>query len=326
MGPGPGESPPPAPQKDDEVKPLMTQTRLNTLHTLPTPPFIPLKVEAANAVRNAVPQARDARLPEEAVNLHNGVIPSPLGRSSHGEDVPKLCHVAALDDIAQGTSDGSAGQNAVGLKKLRTATYGCSRESERFKIASSRISDKGREVAVASQLGPRSNADASARLKHSVALEDVPQNINVGSAGQNTVDPKKPRNATGGYSWKNKNEKTGSERKLQVSKEPTDMSEVQTSKSAKLEINNTADSRTFLARSKSTWVRFFLLIFIVSLPALYVVCNNIVSPSMPINMVDAAKNISQPLMPYLIPLLPITWIPGWVQNIWKNGQKLESAQ
>ena len=46
---------------------------LPTLQTLPTPPFIPLKVEAANAVRNAVSPARDARLPKEAPNIESAV-------------------------------------------------------------------------------------------------------------------------------------------------------------------------------------------------------------------------------------------------------------
>lgn len=46
---------------------------LPTLQTLPTPPFIPLKVEAANAVRNAVSPASDARLPKEAPNIESAV-------------------------------------------------------------------------------------------------------------------------------------------------------------------------------------------------------------------------------------------------------------
>ena len=51
----------------------MSMPRLHTLHTLPTPPFIPLKVEAANAVRNAVSPAGDARLPKEAPNIDSAV-------------------------------------------------------------------------------------------------------------------------------------------------------------------------------------------------------------------------------------------------------------
>ncbi len=51
----------------------MTQPRLNTLYTLPTPPFSPLNVEAAKAVRNAVSPAGDARLPKEAPNIDSAV-------------------------------------------------------------------------------------------------------------------------------------------------------------------------------------------------------------------------------------------------------------
>ena len=150
-----------------------------------------------DADRMTALQAGDARLSGEAINLQDSENSSPLGRSSHEDDGPNLGHVAVLDDVVQSTIDGSSGQNAVGLKKLRTATYGCSRESERFKIASSRISDKGREVAVASQLGPRSNADASARPEHSATLDDIPQSSDAGSSGQNILDLKKLRIAAG---------------------------------------------------------------------------------------------------------------------------------
>ena len=51
----------------------MKETNLHTVHTLPTPPFSPLKVEAANAVRNAVSPAGDARLPKEAPNIESAV-------------------------------------------------------------------------------------------------------------------------------------------------------------------------------------------------------------------------------------------------------------
>lgn len=281
---------------------------------------------SSDAERITALQTGDAGLSGEVPNLQDGVISSPLGRSSHGDDVPKLGHAAALGDVAQDTSDGSSGQNIVESKRLRSTVDGCSWESKRSKNGPSTPQGKIQKPVAVSQLGSRSNEDASAKPRRSVALEDVPQNINVGSAGQNTADLKKPRNATGRYSWKNKNEKTGSERKLQVSKEPTGMSEVQTSKPAKLEINNTADGRTILGVSKNTWVKIFFLLFLVSLPVLYVVSNNIISPSTPISVVDAA-NISQPLMPYLIPLLPIPLVPEWLPKYFgKNGQTLEPAQ
>lgn len=281
---------------------------------------------SSDAERMTALQTSDAGLSGEVPNLQDGVISSSLGRSSHEDDGPNLGHVAALDDVAQSTSDGSSGQNIVEPKRLRNTADGCSWESKRSKNGPSTTQRKNQKPAAVSQLGSRSNEDAAARPEHSATFDDIPQSSDAGSSGQNIVDLKKLRNATGRYSWKNKNEKTGSERKLQVSKEPTVMSEVQTSKPAKLEINNTADGRTILGVSKNTWVKIFFLLFLVSLPVLYVVSNNIISPSTPISVVDAA-NISQPLMPYLIPLLPIPLVPEWLPKYFgKNGQKLEPAQ
>ena len=88
---------------------------------------------SSDAERVTALQVGDAGLSGEAPNLQDGVISSPLGRSSHGDDVSNLDHVAALDDIAQGTSVGSSDQNIVEPKRLRNTADGCSWESETSK-------------------------------------------------------------------------------------------------------------------------------------------------------------------------------------------------
>ena len=152
---------------------------------------------SSDAERITALQAGDAGLPGEVTNLQDGVISSPLGRSSHGDDVSNLDHVAALDDIAQGTSDGSSDQNIVEPKRLRNTADGCSWESKRSKNGPSTTQRKNQKPAAVSQLGSRSNEDAAARPEHSATLDDIPQSSDAGSSGQNIVDMKKLRIAAG---------------------------------------------------------------------------------------------------------------------------------
>lgn len=152
-----------------------------------------------DADRMTALQAGDARLSGEAINLQDSENSSPLGRSSHEDDGPNLGHVAVLDDVVQSTIDGSSGQNIVEPKRLRNTADGYSWESKRSKNGPSTTQGKNQKPATVSQLGSRSNEDDSAKPGHSVALEDVPQsvNVNVGSSGQNVVDLKKLRIAAG---------------------------------------------------------------------------------------------------------------------------------
>lgn len=121
---------------------------------------------SSDAERMTALQTGDAGLSGEVPNLQDGVISSPLGRSSHEDDGPNLGHVAALDDVAQSTSDGSSGQNIVEPKRLRNAADGCSWENKRSKNGSSTSQGKSQKPAATSPLGPSSDGDASAKPEH----------------------------------------------------------------------------------------------------------------------------------------------------------------
>ena len=152
---------------------------------------------SSDAERMTALQTGDAGLSGEVPNLQDGVISSPLGRSSHEDDGPNLGHVAALDDVAQSTSDGSSGQNIVEPKRLRNTADGCSWESKRSKNDPSTTQRKNQKPAAVSQLGSRLNENAAARPEHSATLDDIPQSSDAGSSGQNIVDLKKLRIAAG---------------------------------------------------------------------------------------------------------------------------------
>lgn len=175
---------------------------------------------SSDAERMTALQTGDAGLSGEVPNLQDGVISSPLGRSSHGDDVSTLGHVAALDDIAQGTSDGSSDQNIVESKRLRNTADECSWESKRSKNGPSTTQRKNQKPAAVSQLGSRSNEDAAARPEHSATLDDIPQSSDTGSSGQNIVEPKRLRNAADGCSWENKRFKNGSSTSQGKSQKP----------------------------------------------------------------------------------------------------------
>ena len=115
----------------------MTPTR----PTRPTPTSIVANVEALKAVRNAVPSAGDARLPKEVVNLHNGMIPSPLGRGSSGNDAARLRRSVVAGGVVRGSSE----QRGVNQKKLRDAAAGCSMESQKNKLSSLKDTVKQRQ-------------------------------------------------------------------------------------------------------------------------------------------------------------------------------------
>lgn len=175
---------------------------------------------SSDAERMTALQTGDAGLSGEVPNLQDGVISSPLGRSSHGDDVSTLGHVAALDDIAQGTSDGSSDQNIVESKRPRNTADECSWESKRSKNGPSTTQRKNQKPAAVSQLGSRSNEDAAARPEHSATLDDIPQSSDTGSSGQNIVEPKRLRNAADGCSWENKRFKNGSSTSQGKSQKP----------------------------------------------------------------------------------------------------------
>ena len=136
----------------------MTPTR----PTRPTPTSIVANVEALKAVRNAVPSAGDARLPKEVVNLHNGMIPSPLGRGSSGNGAARLRRSVVAGGVVRGSSE----QRGVNQKKLRNAADGCSWENKRSKNGSSTSQGKSQKPAATSPLGPSSDGDASAKPEH----------------------------------------------------------------------------------------------------------------------------------------------------------------
>ena len=175
---------------------------------------------SSDAERMTALQTGDAGLSGEVPNLQDGVISSPLGRTSHGDNVPKLGHVAALDDIAQGTSDGSSGQNIVESKRLRNTADGCSWESTRSKNDPSTTQWKNQKPAAVSQLGSRPNEDASARPEHSATLDDILQSSDAGSSGQNIVEQKRLRNTADGCSWESKRSKNSSSTSLGKSQKP----------------------------------------------------------------------------------------------------------
>lgn len=112
-----------------------------TRPTRPTPTSIVANVEALKAVRNAVPSAGDARLPKEVVNLHNGMIPSPLGPSSSGNGAARLRRSVVAGGVVRGSSE----QRGVNQKKLRDAAAGCSMESQKNKLSSLKDTVKQRQ-------------------------------------------------------------------------------------------------------------------------------------------------------------------------------------
>ena len=175
---------------------------------------------SSDAERMTALQTGDAGLSGEVPNLQDGVISSPLGRSSHEDDGPNLGHVAALDDVAQSTSDGSSGQNIVEPKRLRNTADGCSWESKRSKNDPSTTQRKNQKPAAVSQLGSRLNENAAARPEHSATFDDIPQSSDAGSSGQNIVEPKRLRNAADGCSWENKRSKNGSSTSQGKSQKP----------------------------------------------------------------------------------------------------------
>ena len=127
--------------------------------TLPTPCPVVATVEAVEAVRNVVPPARDARLTKEAVNLHNGVIPSPLGRSSDGNDAARLGHSDV--PVQEVTPDANQSSSKERNKKSKRA------KKER----------KAKNLESSSTLGRSSDGDDAARLGHSGVSEDPVQEV-----------------------------------------------------------------------------------------------------------------------------------------------------
>ena len=136
-------------------------TKQPTTSTTTTPPIVVATVEAVEAVRNVVPPARDARLPKEAVNLHNGVIPSPLGRSSDGNDVARLGHAEVSEGLSQEVTPADE-QNPSKKRKKKS------------KRAKTKPEAKNRELRSSSTLGRSSDGNDAARLGHSdVSVQEV---------------------------------------------------------------------------------------------------------------------------------------------------------
>ena len=131
----------------------------------PTPPPSPspvvATVEAAEAVRNVVPPARDARLPKESANLQDGVIPSPLGRSSNGDDAARLGHSEVpVQEVTPDTNQSPA-------KKRK----------KKSKRAKKERKAKNQNLESSSTLGRSSDGDDAARLGHSGVSEALTQEV-----------------------------------------------------------------------------------------------------------------------------------------------------
>ena len=136
-------------------------TSTTTTSTTTTPPIVVATVEAVEAVRNVVPPARDARLPKEAVNLHNGVIPSPLGRSSDGNDVARLGHAEVSEGLSQEVTPADEQSPSKKHKK-------------KSKRAKTKPEAKNRELRSSSTLGRSSHGDDVPKRGHSdVSVQEV---------------------------------------------------------------------------------------------------------------------------------------------------------
>lgn len=133
-------------------------TSTTTTSTTTTPPIVVATVEAVEAVRNVVPPARDARLPKEAVNLHNGVIPSPLGRSSDGNDVARLGHAEVSEGLSQEVTP--ADEQSPSKKRKKKS-----------KRAKTKPEAKNRELRSSSTLGRSSHGDDVPKRGHSEVSE-----------------------------------------------------------------------------------------------------------------------------------------------------------
>ena len=129
-----------------------------------TPTIVVATVEAVEAVRNVVPPARDARLTKEAVNLHNGVIPSPLGRSSDGDDAARLGHAEVSEALSQ---EVMPADNQSPSKKRK----------KKSKRAKTKPGAKNRDLRSSSTLGRSSDGDDAARLGHAEVSEALSQEV-----------------------------------------------------------------------------------------------------------------------------------------------------
>ena len=123
-----------------------------------TPTIVVATVEAVEAVRNVVPPARDARLTKEAVNLHNGVIPSPLGRSSDGDDAARLGHAEVSEALSQEVMPADDQSPSKKRKK-------------KSKRAKTKPGAKNRDLRSSSTLGRSSHGDDVPKRGHSEVSE-----------------------------------------------------------------------------------------------------------------------------------------------------------
>lgn len=129
-----------------------------TPKTTSTTTIIVATVEAAEAVRNVVPPARDARLPKESANLQDGVIPSPLGRSSDGDDTARLGHSEVSEALSQEVTPADDQSSSKKRKK-------------KSKRAKTKPGAKNRELRPSSTLGCSSDGNDATRLGHSEVSE-----------------------------------------------------------------------------------------------------------------------------------------------------------
>lgn len=135
----------------------MTTTPKTTPTTTTT---VVATVEAVEAVRNVVLPARDARLPKEAANLQDCVIPSPLGRSSDGDDAARLGHSEVSEALSQEVMPADDQSSSKKRKK-------------KSKRAKTKPVAKNREL----RSGRSSDGDDAARLGHAEVSEVLSQEV-----------------------------------------------------------------------------------------------------------------------------------------------------
>lgn len=135
----------------------MTTTPKTTPTTTTT---VVATVEAVEAVRNVVLPARDARLPKEAANLQDCVIPSPLGRSSDGDDAARLGHSDVSEALSQEVMPADDQSSSKKRKK-------------KSKRAKTKPVAKNREL----RSGRSSDGDDAARLGHAEVSEVLSQEV-----------------------------------------------------------------------------------------------------------------------------------------------------
>ena len=156
-----------------------------------TPTIVVATVEAVEAVRNVVSPARDARLTKEAVNLQVGVISSPLGRSSDGDDAARLGHSEVSEALSQEVTPADDQSPSKKRKK-------------KSKRAKTKSGAKYQNLESSSTLGRSSDGNDAARLGHAEVSEALSQEVTPADKQSPSKKRKKNKKKAKRFEKKNK--------------------------------------------------------------------------------------------------------------------------